>query len=332
MGFGNVGSAFFRLVHEKKELCQRRYGLDLRFQAVFELGGAFLPPENILSEEILEKYSTHSFLSKSPHWKPGLSLQDLLGSYEPGVLVECTPSNIKDGKPGLSHIRQAIDRGWHVATANKGPLIVDFRGLKMRAKKNDVVIKFSGATAAALPTLDIGLYSLAGTEISQIDGILNGTTNYILTKMREGISYQDALKYAQDKGIAEADPSLDVNGWDTALKILLISNAVLDTNFSIEDVKVEGITDIPQTLFHQGRKEGRALKLLGKLYKKNEDYIINVALEIIEKSHPLFGVDGTNKGITFFTDTMSSITVFGGKSDPRGAGAALLKDIINIYS
>jgi len=216
-------------------------------------------------------------------------------------------------------------------TASKGPLVIDFRGLHEKAEKKHVALKFSGATAAALPALDVALYSLAGAEISRIEGILNGTTNYILTRMKEGVDYKDALKEAQSKGIAETDPSLDVSGLDTASKILIISNALLKTDFALDDMTVEGIDAIPPYILTQGRKKDRALKLLGILFKRAEELRLEVRVTVIDSSHPLFGVDGTNKGVVFTTDTMDSVTVTGGKSDPKGAGASLLKDIINIY-
>ena len=331
MGFGNVGQAFLRVAQEKKEFCKARYKLDIKFYSIFEIGGAIHSSQALNTSEILEKYSSLSMFRKNPLWKPDLKLTSVLDSIKPGVLVECTPSNIKSGGPGLSHIRHALDRGWHVVTASKGPLVIDFRGLHEKAEKKHVALKFSGATAAALPALDIALYSLAGAEISRIEGILNGTTNYILTRMKEGVDYKEALKEAQSKGIAETDPSLDVSGLDTASKILIISNALLKTDFTLDDMTVEGIDAIPPYLLNQGRKKDRALKLLGILFKRAEELRLEVRLTVIDSSHPLFGVDGTNKGIVFTTDTMDSITVTGGKSDPKGAGASLLKDIINIY-
>lgn len=330
VGYGRVGKAFFQVAYEKTALCQERYGLDLKFHSICEIDGALFPSDPLDVSHILTEHNSLFSLRESPFWKSGLALKDVLSSIEPGVLVECTPSNIKSGEPGLSHLRQALDSGWHVVTANKGPLVVDFRGLREKAKERGVALKISGATAAALPTLDVALYSLAGTEIYRIEGILNGTTNYILTRMREGMDYKQALEEAQSKGIAEPDPSLDVEGWDTASKILLITNTVMDTDFTLKDVKVEGITAIPSQILHKGREEGRALKLLG-IFSKEEETRPEVSLKLIDSSHPLFGVGGANKGITFTTDTMHSVTVTGGKSDPRGAGAALLKDIINIY-
>lgn len=328
VGFGNVGRAFLRVLQEKRELCRARYGLEMCLRSVFKSSGAFFFNRELKIEDILE-YSTSS--QKSPDWRQGLELSSVLGSLEPGVLVECTPTDIKSGEPGLSHMNDALDRGWHVVTANKGPLVVDFGGLCAKAKQNRVALKFSGATAAALPTLDVALYSLSGTEIYCIEGILNGTTNHILTRMMQGGSYHEALEEAQSQGIAEPDPSLDVGGWDTASKILIISNAVLQTNFSLDDVSVRGIQEIPDELLDKGREKGKTLKLLGRLSRKDKEFRLEVALTVMDHSHPLFGVDGTNKGIVFYTDTMDSITVTGGKSDPRGTGASLLKDIINIY-
>ncbi len=328
MGFGNVGQAFLRVIKEKKEFCRTRYGLDMCVFSVFRSSGAFFSNQELKIDDILE-YSTSS--QKSPDWRQDLELSSVLESLKPGVLVECTPTNIKTGEPGLSYMNAALERAWHVVTANKGPLVIDFDGLSRRAQENQVALKFSGATAAALPTLDVALYSLSGSEISRIEGILNGTTNHILTRMMKGGSYHEALEEAQSQGIAEPDPSLDVGGWDTASKILIISNAVLQTNFSMDDVSVQGIEEIPVELLDQGREKGKALKLLGTLSKKDKEFQIEVALTIIDDSHPLFGVDGTNKGIVFYTDTMDSITVTGGKSDPIGTGASLLKDIINIY-
>ncbi len=328
MGFGNVGQAFLRVLREKNELCRTHYGLDIRVLSVFRSSGAFFSSQPLEIDAILE-YSTSS--QKSPDWKPDLNLTSVLESSEPGVLVECTPFGSQSGEPGLSHIRDALEHGWHVVTANKSPLVVNFQGLCEKARRNHVALKFSGATAAALPTLDVALYSLAGTEVSRIEGILNGTTNHILTRINEGVSYGEALEEAQSKGIAETDPSLDVSGWDTAAKILIITNAVLKTDFSLDDVRIQGIESIPPKLLNQGREKDKALKLLGRLWRKAGEYQLDVALTVIDNSHPLFGVDGTNKGIVFFTDTMNSITVIGGKSDPIGTGAALLKDIINIY-
>jgi homoserine dehydrogenase len=329
MGFGRVGRAFARLLEEKRDLCSEGYGLELELKAILELGGGAVFSRHQELSRLLKNSGLR--LQDDLSWNPGLTLEGILPKIEPGVLVDCTVSSLKTGEPGLGFLNKALESGWHVATAGKGALVFDFKNLMKKARTKGLKIQFSGATAAALPTLDVGLYSLAGAEILGIEGILNGTTNYILTRMDQGLGYEAALSEARQKGIAEPDPSMDVEGWDTASKILLISNAVVGTEFALHDIKVEGITNISPEFLQEAKKEGKAVKLLGTLLKQGNQFAAEVRVCPIESGHPLFGVSGTNKGITFFTDTMGSISVIGGKSDPRGAAAALLKDILNIY-
>ncbi len=226
---------------------------------------------------ILPFPSSHSFtgaplgIQESPDWKPGLRVQDIIGDLEPGVLVECTPSDLRTGEPGLSYLMAALEKGWHAVAASKGALVLRFKELIGLARQNGVQLKFSGAVAAALPTLDVGIRSLAGADVLGIEGILNGTTNFILTRMGEGMDSEQALREAQDKGIAEPDPTLDIDGWDTACKLLLICNAVMRTDFSLGEVQVEGIRGISHELVIKAGQLGKAIKLMGKCSKDERD-------------------------------------------------------------
>ena len=328
-GFGHVGKAFFGILQGKDESLRKRYGFALKLQAILKTDGGFISDSGITPEDFPDRPGQNT--ARSSLWKPGQTVEAVLKTVKPGVLVECTPSNIQTGGPGLGHLRAALRAGWHVVTANKGPLAVDFKGLRGLARRNHLALKYSAAAAAALPTLDVGLYSLAGAEIQAIEGILNGTSNYILTRMGEGVAYEEALGEAQDKGIAEHNPALDVEGWDTAVKLLLIANSVLGLDLSLQDIRVEGIIKIPPELLARAKQEGKAFKLMGSMTRAGGRWKAEVSPMSIESTHPLFGVSGTNKGITFLTDTMGAVTVTGGKSDPRGAAAALLKDIIHIF-
>jgi homoserine dehydrogenase len=329
MGFGHVGKAFARLILEKGELCRERYGIDLRLKSFFRSKGGRFSGHRPDLADIVEAMAAGA--PDHPPWNMNLNLDEVLSELEPGVLVECTPTNLTTGEPALGHIREALGKKWHIGAASKGALVLHFKELMDQAKTNGVQIKFSGATAAALPTLDVGTISLAGAEILGIEGILTGVTNLILTRMEEGIPFQEALKEAQARGIAEPDPSLDVDGWDSACKILLISNAVAGTDFVLSDVVREGIRGVKTEDIQSAKQEGRVLKLLGRLVREGGKSRAEVRLTAIGKDHPLFHISATNKAITYFTDTMGPVTVSGGKSDPRGTAAALLKDIINIY-
>jgi homoserine dehydrogenase len=178
----------------------------------------------------------------------------------------------------------------------------------------------------------VGLSCLAGTEVLTAEGILNGTTNYILTRMHEdGCPYSEALAEAQKMGVAEPDPSLDVEGRDTDNKILLIANEVFQAGLSLGDIWVEGITQVAPGDILKAKKEGKVIKLIGRVERKNGKVVASVAPMALSLDHPLAYVRGTEKAISYLTDTMDRVTVSGGKSNPVGAAAAILKDIIRIY-
>jgi homoserine dehydrogenase len=189
----------------------------------------------------------------------------------------------------------------------------------------------SAATAAALPTLDVGQTCLAGAQILSIEGILNGTTNFILTKMQdEGYQYLDALQEAQTRGIAETDPTLDVEGFDTANELVLLSNALLGTGYRPDEVSRHGITHITLPMVMDARRVGKRLKLIGRAGLSHGKVRLSVAPEELALDHPLASVQGAEKAVTYETDTMGRVTVMGGRSSPTAAAAALLKDIINL--
>ncbi len=332
-GLGRVGQAFVNLLVQKGKDLQKRYDLNLKAVAAVDIGGAAVSPAGLPLEDLMAHLKKGGKVEEMPGFgKKGLSGKEVLSSMPGEVLVETTPTNIKDGEPGMTHLRTALGSGKHVVTAAKGPLVLRYQELKDLADKGKVRLMISAATAAALPTLDVGLSCLAGTEVLNAEGILNGTTNYILTRMyEEGTPYKDALAEAQKMGVAEPDPSLDVEGRDTANKILLIANEVLQAALSLKEIPVEGITRVTPEDIQKAKKEGKIIKLIGRAEKKDGKVAASVAPMALPLDHPLASVRGTEKAISYLTDTMDRVTVSGGKSNPVGAAAALLKDVIRIY-
>jgi homoserine dehydrogenase len=334
-GFGNVGRAFARLVADKDDYLKGRYGLSLELVALVDIGGAAiaegesLPIIEFLSH--VEKGGTVETFAKIGH--AGMTGVEVIARVNAHVLIEATPTNLATGEPGRAHIMAALDKGMDIVSANKGPLVLFYKEINELARARRSGIYMSAATSAALPTLDVGLTSLAGSKVLSIEGILNGTTNYILTRMhREKCSYDDALKAAQEMGIAETDPSLDVKGWDTRNKLLLIANRLFEGNFAPEDVEVTGITGITLDDIEAAKVEGNVIKLLGTAKHDDDQVMLRVGPEALSREHPLATIDYAEKAISFLTDTMGRITVSGGKSSPVGAAAALLKDLINSSS
>lgn len=332
-GFGYVSRAFFTLLKDKSSEIQKKYGLKFELKLIVKSDGCFKSPYGSLEIRHVSK-NGQTWTDGNPFWKKELNLADALNDLgQDGCLVECTPSNYETGQPALDYIKTAFDSNWNVVAASKGALVVGFKEIRETAREKNLNFGFSGATAAALPTLDVGMISLAGTRIESIQGILNGTTNYILTRMSEGLSYAEALKEAQNRGIAEPDPAFDVEGRDAAVKILIITNAIFGTDYCLSDVQVQGISGLDTNYVCEVKAEGKAVKLLATAApaRTGGGWKLGVKPSIIDSSHPLYHVNGTEKGITFLTDSMGLITVTGGRSTPRGTAAALLKDMINIY-
>lgn len=331
-GFGNVGRAFFTMLGDKALDIEKRYGLRFDVRLIAKSKGCYETGSGSLGLRNISR-NGRPWTDGNPVWKAGLTIPEALSGMEAGgSLIECTPSDLRTGQPGYDNILAAFENGWNAVTAGKGALVIGLKKLKEMAANKKLGFGLSGATAAALPTIDVAQVSIAGARIESIQGILNGTTNFLLTRMAEGLDYAESLREAQSKGIAEPDPSYDVNGWDTAAKILILANACLDTDYSLSDVLVKGIADIEPGFVQETRREGKSVKLMATASprRRGSGWRLEVMPSVIEPGHPLFHVDGTEKGITFYTDSMGSITVTGGRSNPRGAAAALLKDLINI--
>ena len=332
IGFGNVGQALATILGDHGERLEQEYGVRFEITAVADISGAVVSPDPLPPARLLEVMQATGAVSSYPRYGvPGMTGLEVVRQARADVLVEASPTNIEHGEPALTHIRTALERGMHVVTANKGPLVVALPELRELARRCGRKLMYGPATAAALPTVSVGTYELAGSRVTGIEGILNGTTNYILTQMRDrGIGYQDALKEAQSLGIAETDPTLDVEGFDTTNKLLILANSLMGGSLRLSDIEREGITRVTVEQVRDARETGKALKLVGRAYWENGDLRASVGPSLLEGSHPLAGVDGSEKGITFHSDLLGAITVTGGASGRIPAAASILRDLINL--
>lgn len=334
-GLGNVGRAFLNLVAARADDIETEYGLRLKISAAVDLGGAAVGGEQGLPAAELFEYlrSGQAVETFKSHGRSGVTGEQVIADTDADVLIETTPTNLTDGEPGRTHILAALNKAMEVVSANKGPIVLFYRELHELAERSDCGLHISAATAAALPTLDVGKVCLAGATLLEIEGILNGSTNYILTRMQQdGCDYSVALKEAQELGIAETDPSLDVEGRDTANKTVLIANRLFGMSLGPHDCSVAGITDVTADDVAAAREAGQVIKLVGTAKRTDSGVQLSVEPKRLGKDHPLASVDGSEKAISYLTDTMHRITVSGGKSSPVGAAAALLKDLINAFA
>lgn len=322
IGYGGVGKAFLRLLNDKKEELLNE-GIELKVKYIISSSGGVYAPEGLDIENSIKDGLTFT---------EDISFNTILTNKDVDMIVEMTPTNIKDGEPGMTHIKKSLENGFNVVTANKGPVLLDYKNLKDIASRNNVQLGIGCTTGGALPAINGGLIDMSGSEILSIEGVLNGTSNFILNEMEDnGVEYSEALKKAQDLGIAETDPSLDVGGWDTAVKLLILTNVLMNREKSLEEVKVEGITSITASNIKKAKKEGLKYKLVGQTIKKGDDLEISVKLQKIGADNPLYGVDGKNKAVKYISDTLGDLTIIGGASGVTPAAASILRDIINIH-
>ncbi len=327
IGFGNIGQGFVKVLQDKREFLKDKYGIDPVVVSITDITGTIVNADEkgVDLAKALEAIKDGGIKSY-----PGAVDMDgikAIKEVDADIVLELTPSNIKDGEPGLSHMLTAMDGGKHVVTSNKGPLAIEFGKLKKKAESKGVEFRFEASVGGAMPIINLANEVLSGDTIHAIEGILNGTTNYILSRMtNEGTPFDIVLREAQELGIAEADPTYDVDGIDTASKLVILANAIMGMDASIKDVEVCGIRRITPEAVRLAKARGLAIKLIGEVRNSN----LEVAPRLVPVSHPL-NVGGILNVALFQTDIAGDITLVG-----KGAGAietnsAILSDIIAVW-
>jgi len=323
-GFGVVGQSFAKLLESRSEDLYARYGLKPRIVAVFDRKGSAMDPSGLDTSRLIDVKKKYGSVNKYSDTENNSSGTEIINNLEAEVLIETTESNYKDAEPGMTHIIDAMKRGMHVISVNKGPLALAFPSLMEIAEYNHVLFRFSGTVGGGTPILDFAKNSLRGERIVSFDGILNGTTNYILTNMANGMSFNDALDDAKQKGYVEADESLDLDGLDAAAKLVILANWIMGMKVTMPDIKITGIRKIDNSDIKHAAEKNCTIKLIASCNKE-----LTVAPKEIATIDPLC-VSGTLNAISFTSEHSGTQTIIG-----RGAGgietaSSILRDLIDI--
>ena len=315
IGMGSVGKGVLKVIAEKKcgflitGIADSKSGI---------INAAGIPIKKVLAK----KKNTGLCGDRS------VSAVDVVRKADYDVLVEVSPTNASTGEPALAYIKAALNRKKHVVTSNKGPIALAYHELKALSVKKGVELRHEATVAGAVPVFHTLEQGLAGNEIRAIYGVLNGTCNYILTRMaEEGLTYEQALLEAREMGYAEADPTYDVQGIDAAIKLVILANTIWGNGVTLKDVDRTGIDLLTPEAIRLAEDEDCTIRLIAEADKGTG--LLRVSPRIVRKNHPLV-VEGTLNAISIVTDLAKEITLIG-----RGAGSvetasAILGDLLYI--
>jgi len=316
LGLGSVGRGILEMV-------RRKPGLGIVITAVADSKSGIVNNEGIDIEGVLERKKNGCACGDQ-----GITARDVVLQADYDILVEVTPTNADTGEPAFSHMKAAIERGKHVVTSNKGPVSRHLAGLKKMAQGKGVRVRYEATVGGAIPIMHMLGEGLRGNNVTALYGVLNGTCNFILTRMAaEGLTYEQALAEARELGYAEADPTYDVKGIDAAIKLVILANTIWNNQVTLGDVDITGIDLLTTDALRLAEEQDCTIRLIAEALP--EKGLLRVSPRLIRKDHPLV-FEGTLNAISIQTDMAGEITLIGKGAGSIETASAVIGDILSI--
>ena len=332
IGFGVVGQGLAEILINKRDWLKEKYDFEYDVLSINDMKlGSVYDEEGLDLKQIMKTLEKEGDLKGHPK-SNDLSPIETIENSDSNTMVEVTYTDMETGGPALDHVRTALKNSKHVVSTNKGPVANALKELLSLAEENDVHYRFEGTVLSGTPAINFAQQTLAGCKISEIKGIVNGTTNYILSQMEDGMEYEDALKKAQELGYAEADPTGDVEGIDAQGKTVILSNTLMDAELELHDVDREGITGLTLEEVNQAIEDEYRWKLIAQTKRTDEGVRAKVSPEKLSLDHPLANVMGPTNALTFSTDHLGDVTIIGPGAGKEETGYSLLVDLLAINS
>lgn len=323
LGFGNVGQALARLLVEKTDDLRERYGIRWRITGVATRRlGWIADPDGLDVASVLA--------GEFPPSLPNSDVRAWLRTARASVLFENTSLDAQTGQPAIDHLRAALEMGAHAITANKGPVVHAYRDLRDLAARHERRFLFESTVMDGAPIFSLFRAALPGATLQRFRGILNSTTNFILTEMEAGLSFDEAVRKAQAIGIAETDPSADADGWDAAVKVAALITVLMDVPFSPAEVQRSGIREVTSEAIRAALAAGERYKLVCTAGRDSAGQVqASVGLARVPLADPLASVSGTSSLVHFETDVLPGLTITEHNPGPTTTAYGLLADFIN---
>jgi len=333
VGLGNLGRRFCDILSEKGPHLEARYGLRLLLVGAADSRGTAYDPRGLDPARISAIKQAGGTVADLPNAGRPEQAAELIAHAEADLLCEASPVNLRQGaEPGLTHVRTALERGMHVVTTNKGPLVLAYQELHALAARQGVQLRFDGTVAGGLPALYIGQRDLRGAVIQRIEAVPNLVTGYILELLADGLAWEEALERARAEGVLEADPSFDLDGWDAAAKLVILVNAVMDVPARLDDVDRTGITGLRGEDVLAARQEGQVYKLVATAKRRADGGVnLRVAPIPLPADHFLAHLGRKQIGVVYHTDIYGTLMAAIDEPTPLPSAATMLRDIMDIY-
>lgn len=334
IGFGNVARSLVRLLERKRDALKSKYDITYSITGIATGRHGFaVNPDGIDVGQALEKVESGNSIAQFSNSLISNSL-DVIQHSQANVMFENSPVNYETGQPAIDHVRAALNLGMHAITANKGTVVHAYQELTALAKSKDKKFRFESTVLGGSPVFSTFREAMPLAELISFKGIINATTNLILSRMEDGESFDDAVKYCQSIGIAETDPSGDVDGWDAAIKVSALATVLMDSPLKPQEVERKGIREITAEMVKQAKAEKKRWKLVASAEREGERIKAKVSPELVDASSPLYGMMGSSSGLTFSTDVLPNYSVIvsereGMKGGPEETAYGLFADFVS---
>lgn len=331
LGFGNAAKAYCKLLIEKEDEIAEKFGYKVIVVGIATGSrGKLVNVNGIDLKNILDYVEKNKkFDSESPEYT-GMTNEEMINKIEYDAVVELTPLNIKNGEPAISHVKGALVRGKHAITGNKGPVAFAYRELKNLASEKNVKFLYETTVMDGTPIFNLVDETLKLCRIKSVSGIFNTTTNFILVEMEKGKSYEEAIEEGRRRGFVEADPAMDIEGFDSATKTCALLNALMDANIIPSDIERKGIENISIDDIVRAKENGKIIKLVCKGYLDGDKVRGEVMPVAVDRRDVLATIDGTSSVIKIETDLMGAITIIENDPEIEQTGYGIFSDTLRL--
>jgi homoserine dehydrogenase len=332
IGFGHVGQKLAEILFFEGDGSHGLASLNLTFTGIYtQSRGALLDTEGINVKQALLEIRKNGCFDKNNPQQTSIPLTQAIDELDYDLLIELSTLSIENkGEPAITYITKALERKKHVVTANKGPVAFTYGELSNLARKNNVQFRIESTVMDGAPVFNLAKQGLKGARVIGLSGILNSTTNYILSQMEKGKGFKEALNVAQSEGFAEADPHHDIDGWDSAAKIAALTNVLMQADITPDDIKREGISNITPEKITKALQSGKRWKLICRAWRDKNRVLASVMPEEISQQDLFAAIEGSGSCLRIETDLMNPIVIVQDSPTIKDTAYGVLNDILAV--